>query len=143
MFIGWLLVALAALDIRDFWLPDVLTAAVGMVAALSCWVVDPPGTIDRIIGGIAAFGSLWLIAALYRQLRAREGLGGGDPKLFGAIGLWLGWQPLPFVLLGASGVGLVAVLAMMLRGRTVSATTRLPFGALLAVAALPVWVFMR
>lgn len=141
--VGWLLVALAALDIREFWLPDVLTAAVGMVAALSSWVVDPPGTIDRIIGGIAAVGSLWLIAILYRRFRRREGLGGGDPKLFGAIGLWLGWQPLPFVLLGASGVGLVAVLAMMARGGAVTGTTRLPFGALLAVAALPVWVFMR
>ena len=37
----------------------------------------------------------------------------------------------------------VAVLAMMLRGRMVGATTRVPFGALLAVAALPVWVFVH
>ena len=48
------------------------------------------------------------------------GLGGGDPKLFGAIGLWVGWAMLPFVLLGASGVGLVAVLAMMAREIRVS-----------------------
>ncbi len=143
MIIGWLLVALAALDVREFWLPDVLTAALGMVATLSSWVVDPPEIIDRVIGGLAAFGSLWLIATLYRRLRGREGLGGGDPKLFGAIGLWLGWQPLPFVLLGASGIGLVAVAVMMLRGRAVSATTRVPFGALLAVAAFPVWIAMR
>ncbi|UVO53944.1 A24 family peptidase [Sphingomonas sp. SUN039] len=143
MFIGWLLVALAALDVREFWLPDVLTAALGMVAVLSSWVVDPPGITDRVIGGAVAFVSLWLIATLYRRLRGREGLGGGDPKLFGAVGLWLGWQPLPFVLLGASAIGLIAVLAMMLRGRAVSATTRLPFGTLLAVAAFPVWLIMR
>jgi leader peptidase (prepilin peptidase) / N-methyltransferase len=141
--VGWLLVALAALDIRDFWLPDVLTAALAMVAALSAWVVDPPGTIERVIGGCAAFGSLWLIAALYRRLRGREGLGGGDPKLFGAIGLWLGWQPLPFVLLGASGIGIAAVLLMMARGGTVSGTTRLPFGAALAIAAFACWVISR
>jgi leader peptidase (prepilin peptidase) / N-methyltransferase len=143
MLIGWLLVALAALDVREFWLPDVLTAALGLVAVLSSWVVDPPGIVDRVLGGVIAFGSLWVIAALYRRLRGRDGLGGGDPKLFGAIGLWLGWQPLPFVLLGASGVGLIAVLAMMLRGRAVSATTRVPFGALLAVAAMPVWVIVH
>lgn len=143
MLIGWLLVALAALDIRDFWLPDVLTAAVGMVAALSCWVVDPPTTIDRVIGVAVGFGSLWLIAALYRRFRGRDGLGGGDPKLFGAIGLWLGWQPLPFVLLGASGIGLVAALVMTARGRAVTGTTRLPFGAALAVAAFAIWVISR
>lgn len=141
--VGWLLVALAALDIREFWLPDVLTAALAMFAAMSAWVVDPPGTIDRIIGGGAAFGSLWLIAALYRRFRRRDGLGGGDPKLFGAIGLWLGWQPLPFVLLGASGVGIVAALVMMARGRAVAGTTRLPFGAAIAVAALTIWAISR
>jgi leader peptidase (prepilin peptidase)/N-methyltransferase len=141
--VGWLLVALAALDIRQFWLPDVLTAALAMIAALSAWVVDPPATIDRAIGGCAAFGSLWLIAALYRRLRGREGLGGGDPKLFGAIGLWLGWQPLPFVLLGASGVGLSVALSMMLRGNQVTPATRMPFGALMAVAAFVVWAATR
>jgi leader peptidase (prepilin peptidase)/N-methyltransferase len=141
--VGWLLVALAALDIRQFWLPDVLTAALAMIAALSAWVVDPPAMIDRAIGGCAAFGSLWLIAALYRRLRGREGLGGGDPKLFGAIGLWLGWQPLPFVLLGASGVGLSVALSMMLRGNQVTPATRMPFGALMAVAAFVVWAATR
>jgi leader peptidase (prepilin peptidase) / N-methyltransferase len=141
--VGWLLVALAALDIREFWLPDVLTAALAMVAVLSSWAVEPPGIIDRVIGGVAAFVSLWLIATLYRRLRGREGLGGGDSKLFGAIGLWLGWQPLPFVLLGASSLGIGVALVMMLRGTTVTATMRLPFGALLAAAAFGAWLFTR
>lgn len=143
MLVGWLLVTLAALDVRAFWLPDVLTAALAMVAALSSWVVDPPGTIDRFIGGCAAFGSLWLIAVLYRRVRGRDGLGGGDPKLFGAIGLWLGWQPLPFVMLGASGIGIAAALVMMARGGTVTGTTRLPLGAGLAVAGFAIWAISR
>ena len=63
--------------------------------------------------------------------------------LLGSIGLWLGWQPLPFVLLGASGVGLIAVFAMMLSRREISATTRVPFGAALAVAAFAVWAVSR
>jgi leader peptidase (prepilin peptidase) / N-methyltransferase len=141
--VGWLLVALAVLDVRAFWLPDVLTAALAMVAVLSSWAVEPPGIIDRVIGGVAAFVSLWLIAALYRRLRGREGLGGGDPKLFGAIGLWLGWQPLPFVLLGASGIGIAAALVMIARGSAVSGSTRLPFGALLGAAAFVVWSLNR
>jgi leader peptidase (prepilin peptidase)/N-methyltransferase len=69
-------------------------------------------------------------------------MGGGDPKLFGAIGLWLGWQMLPAVLLIASMVGLGVVLAAHLKGRGMAADTALPFGALLAIAAYPAWLFM-
>ena len=140
---GWLLITLAVLDLRHFWLPDRLTlllAATGLLSGLA----DPSiSYADRMIGGLAGFAGLWVIARTYRKARGHEGLGGGDPKLFGAIGFWLGWQVLPFVLVGASGIGLVAVLAMMLRGRAVTATTRLPFGTLLAAAAFPVWLLMR
>ena len=140
---GWLLITLAMLDLRHFWLPDRLTlglAATGLLAGL----VDPSiSYADRTIGGLAGFAALWTVAFCYCALRGREGLGGGDPKLLGAIGLWLGWQVLPFVLLGASGIGLLAVLIMSLWGRAVTATMRLPFGTLLAVAAFPAWLLMR
>jgi leader peptidase (prepilin peptidase) / N-methyltransferase len=138
---GWLLVALAALDLRHFWLPDRLTAllALGGLAAGLAGLEPPLG--ERIIGGIAGFGILTLIALTYRALRKREGLGGGDPKLLGGIGLWLGWQALPLVVLGASGVGIAWVLLRMLLGKAVRADDRLPFGTLLAMSAFSVWVF--
>ena len=95
-------------------------------------------------GGLAAtlpwFAALFLIALGYRALRGREGLGGGDPKLFGALGAWLGWTQLPFVLVGAGLIGIAALLARRLRGGTVAATDRLPFGALMALAAWPLWI---
>ena len=140
---AWLLIALAALDLRHFWLPDRLTLALA-VAGLSAGFIDPAvSMLDRLIGGLVGYAALAGIALAYRLVRKREGLGGGDPKLLGAIGLWLGWQSLPFVLLGASGAGLAAVGLLMLRGKTVSTSMRLPFGTLLAVAAFPVWMFTR
>ncbi|MBV9884638.1 MAG: prepilin peptidase, partial [Sphingomonadaceae bacterium] len=72
--------------------------------------------------------------------RGREGMGGGDPRLFGALGAWVGIWQLPAVLLGAGLLGLVAVAAMRLRGETVEATSRLPLGTLLALAAWPIWL---
>ena len=140
---GWMLITLAVLDLRHFWLPDRLTlvlAATGLLAGLADGSITYA---DRMIGGVAGFAALWAIAWTYRKMRGREGLGGGDPKLFGAIGLWLGWQMLPLVLLGASGIGLVAVLTLMLQGRAVAATMRLPFGTLLAAAAFLAWLLMR
>ena len=65
-----------------------------------------PTLTDRLIGGLGGFAALWAIGAGYKLLRHREGLGGGDPKLLGAIGLWLGWQLLPAVLFLAALTGL-------------------------------------
>lgn len=138
---GWLLLALAALDLRAFWLPDRLTGLLALGGTVTAiWFAPAP--IDRLIGGVAGFVALWGIATGYRLVRKREGMGGGDPKLFGAIGLWIGWQMLPAVLLIASMVGLGVVLAAQLRGRAMTADTALPFGALLAIAAYPAWLFM-
>ncbi|SDA19686.1 A24 family peptidase [Sphingomonas sp. NFR15] len=139
---GWLLLALAALDVTEFWLPDVLTLTLA-VAGLGAGVIGVmPPLADRLIGGAAGFGALWLIAAAYRAARGREGLGGGDPKMFGAIGLWLGWRMLPVVLFLAALAGLAIVAAGAVRGRAARLDDRLPFGALLAVAAYPAWLFL-
>jgi leader peptidase (prepilin peptidase)/N-methyltransferase len=139
---GWLLLALAALDVAEYWLPDRLTftlAAAGIVTGLSGM---EPSLIERLIGGGVGFASLWLVGFAYRHLRGREGLGGGDPKLFGAIGLWLGWRMLPPVLFLAALTGLAFALIGMVRGKTARLDDRMPFGALLAIAAYPAWLFL-
>nr|WP_315383084.1 A24 family peptidase [uncultured Sphingomonas sp.] len=137
---GWLLLALAALDLAAFWLPNGLNAALALVGlgvgAAGIGVPLP----ERVIGGIAGFAVLWLVARGYKALRGRQGLGGGDPKLFGAIGCWLGWENLPMVLLAASLIGLAAVLALLVVGRRVRASDRLPFGVMLALGAWAVWL---
>jgi leader peptidase (prepilin peptidase)/N-methyltransferase len=135
---GWLLLLLAALDLRHFWLPDRLTgtlAASGLLAAI--WLQPPIAA--RLIGAAAGFTALEAVRRIYRALTGRQGMGAGDPKLFGAIGAWMGWQALPFILVGASIVGLVAALVAALSGREVSRRTRLPLGACLCAAALLWW----
>lgn len=136
---GWLLLTLAALDAAELWLPDPLVIALALLGVAGA-PFAPPDLGERLIGGAAGFGSLWAIGAGYARLRGREGLGGGDPKLFGAIGLWLGWRVLPLVLLLAALVGLGLVLFKRLRGRAMARDTALPFGAFLAVAAYPAWI---
>ena len=132
---GWLLLTLGAIDARVLRLPRPLTMMLAVTGVLAGLVL-PPSMIDRAIGGLAGFASLWIVAAAYRRIRGREGLGGGDAWLFGAIGLWLGWRALPLVLLVASVAGIVWAVA----GRK-SATDRLPLGSLLAGAAFAAWLF--
>lgn len=140
---GWLLVALAALDAEHFWLPDPLVATVAAVGVVGGAFGLAPDISSRIIGGIAGFTSLALIAIAYQALRGRRGLGGGDPKLLGAIGLNLGWQALPFLLLGASLLGLVLVAIGSLRGRPVRGDQQVALGALMAVVSWPIWLVLQ
>lgn len=139
---GWLLLALAALDVAVLWLPDRLTVTLATAGLASGLLGVDPVLQDRLIGGVAGFGALWAIGAAYKLVRGRDGLGGGDPKLFGAIGLWLGWAILPAVLLLAALTGLGVVLVGMVLGRTARLDDRVPFGALLAIAAYPAGLFL-
>ena len=139
---GWLLLALGALDWRAWWLPDrlsLLLAALGLATGAAGIV---PPLADRLIGGVAGYLSLRLIGWAYRRIRGREGLGGGDAKLLGAIGLWLGWRALPAVLLCACLVGLGIVGWRLATGRRVAASDAMPLGTLMAVAAYPAWLVM-
>lgn len=128
----WLLLLPSAwLDARHYWLPDRLTLTLAIAGlAFGSWVSNV-GLTDRLIGAVVGGGGLWLIGAAYAKLRGRTGLGTGDPKFLAAIGLWLGWQALPFVLLLAALIGLLFAL-LLRRGRS----DRLPFGSLLAAAAI-------
>ena len=139
---GWLLLTLAALDLAYFVLPNVLTATLAVGGLVTGLLGVDPALQDRLIGGAGGFAALWLTGAGYRLLRGREGLGGGDPKMLGAIGLWLGWQILPVVVFLASLTGLAIVLVGMATGKSAALTDAKPFGALLAIAAYPAWLFL-
>ncbi|MBP8232844.1 MAG: prepilin peptidase [Rhizorhabdus sp.] len=139
---GWLLLALALLDLRHFWLPDRLVAALAVAAALPLAVGLPPSLGDRLIGGVAAWLALMAVRLVYKRLRGREGMGAGDAKLFGALGLWLGWRLLPMLLLLAAMGGLVVALAMAVTRGNVDRSSRLPFGLFLALAAWPIEVLL-
>jgi leader peptidase (prepilin peptidase)/N-methyltransferase len=140
---GWWLFLLAALDVEHEWLPDRLTWPLLAAGLAAGWGGFGPPLDSRAIGAAAGFASLFLVARLYRALRGREGLGGGDPKLFAAIGAWLGWTQLPMVLVGAGLIGLAALLLKRVRGGSVAAADRLPLGALMALAAWPIWIVVN
>lgn len=132
--LGWLLLTLAILDWRHYWLPDALTVPLAFFGlTIGLWSGEAALT-DRIVGAAAGYGALLVVAIGYKAIRGREGLGMGDAKLLGALGAWFGWQALPFILLLAALLGLAVMLAL---GRARSATARVPLGTFLALAAVP------
>ena len=122
-----LLIALAWLDWRHRWLPDRLTQPLlwgGMLCNLDArWATLG----DAVIGAAAGYGGLWLLNALYRQVRRRNGIGQGDFKLLAALGAWLGWTMLPLLVCLAAMFGLGMALTRGRRDRR-AWRTRQPFG---------------
>ncbi len=138
-FFGWTLFALALLDARYFWLPDALTLPLVLAGILVGALGVPPALPDRIIGLILGGGIFALVGLIYRRLRGREGLGKGDAKLMVAIGAWLGWAAVPFVVVGAGVLGFAWVVAAHIRGNPIDGSARLPLGTFLAISACLTW----
>jgi leader peptidase (prepilin peptidase) / N-methyltransferase len=145
MVFGWQLLLLALLDLRHLWLPRVL---VGWLAASGVLVVIArafsQGTTDPLLfslsGGALGYLLFRGIAQFYLKARGREGMGMGDPPLMGAIGLWLGPLGVVEVMLGASIIGILVSIVMIVSKRKIAADTALPLGTCLAATAWPMFL---
>jgi leader peptidase (prepilin peptidase) / N-methyltransferase len=132
--LGWALLALAWIDLRNLLLPDALTLPLIVVGLAATWWLEPEAVLDHALGAIGGYLFFSAVAFAYRALREREGLGAGDAKLLAAAGAWLGWQALPLVVLAAALVGLAGAAVVALRGGRLQGAMKLPFGAPLALA---------
>lgn len=134
MVAGWMLLTLAVLDARHYWLPDVLTLGLAFLGLTIGPGLTGVSSADSIIGALVGYGVLMVVALVYRALRGREGLGLGDAKLLGALGAWMGWQALPMLVFLASALALIwtAGLAIILRQKP-KAAAMLPLGTFLCL----------
>jgi leader peptidase (prepilin peptidase) / N-methyltransferase len=146
----YLLMILSFIDWDTMRLPDPLvglTALIGVVGAIAAAIagvalvpltpvagVPLAPIVTALIGALLGVGVSLAIALLYSLIRKVDGFGGGDVKLLGAMGLFLG----PYVLLAffAGSVlgavyGLIATAASRL-----GLQTKFPFGPFLAVGAV-------
>jgi leader peptidase (prepilin peptidase) / N-methyltransferase len=139
--LGALLLALSFIDIRTLTLPDPLTAATVLLGILMVWLTRPGAWQPHLIGGLVGYGVLVAVELGYRKLRGRDGLGRGDAKLLGALGVWTGWAGLAPIMLVASASALVGVLGLTILGlRRTDADTPIPFGPFIALGGWVVWL---
>ncbi len=139
---GWLLLALSAIDIRTRRLPDVLTAALALSGLAMAAIVNQDRFIEHLLGAMAGYLVFVTIELVYQRLRGRDGLGRGDAKLLGGIGAWIGITGLPSCIFVAALSAIAwVVVTNMLRGRTIGGETSVAFGPFLAVGGWAVWVY--
>jgi leader peptidase (prepilin peptidase)/N-methyltransferase len=146
---GWTLLALAAVDWRDYRLPDFLTLPLIPAGLAVHYAMTPTGALSlrpesllsSIIGAVSGGVFVLLVRWIYAALRRREGIGLGDAKLFTATGAWVGWQGLPSVLLLAALLGLASTLLRYAGKTTLRPDDRVPFGTFLCLGAWIVWLY--
>jgi leader peptidase (prepilin peptidase) / N-methyltransferase len=126
-----LLVPLTRIDLELRLLPDRLTAPAAVIAIALGVALDPGGELERLLAGAAAF-AFFLAAVLARP----QGMGGGDVKLAGVLGLFLGREVAVAVFVALLAGLLVGVFVMARRGVAEGRRTAVPFGPFLAFGAL-------
>jgi len=134
-------VALAFIDARHKRLPDLLTlpsypVAFVLLGAAAPVAPDGTGHLLRAIIGLACASAFYLVLTLIYP----AGIGWGDVKLSGLLGLYLGWVgptelvvglAAGFVLAAVAGIGLIAA-------RKATRKSQIPFGPFMLAGALAV-----
>jgi leader peptidase (prepilin peptidase)/N-methyltransferase len=134
-------VPLAFIDARHRRLPDLLTLPSYPAALLLLGVAAPfvASGGRHLVYGLIGMAAVWLFFVLQAFVYP-AGIGWGDVKLSGVIGLYLGWFGAGAVLAGIIGGYLLAAAAGigLLVSRRATRRSQIPFGPFMIAGALAV-----
>ncbi|MET0155679.1 MAG: A24 family peptidase [Rickettsiales bacterium] len=127
------LLSMGYVDIKLQYLPDfIMAVAVALSLAQTAGEVFLPWKAS-LAGGAVGFGLMWGINAVFKLVRKKDGMGAGDFKLTGTLGLWLGVAPLPYLLFLSSFIGLSGAIGAGIMSRS-GVPRRFAYGPALALA---------
>lgn len=131
--LGLILIVIPAalIDLEHRIIPNRLTLLGAIVAIVLGTALDPSGEPGRLIAGAAAGGFLLIAALAYPG-----GMGMGDVKLAGVMGLFLGAAVAPAILIALFAGVLVGVVIIARKGAAAGRKTAVPFGPFLAFGAI-------
>ena len=134
------------IDLKHFIIPNIITfpmMALGFVKSF-----DPnlnpifPNYVNSLIGGIFGYGIIWSIIFFYKQIKKKEGMGLGDAKLFGVIGLWFGLKAIPFVIFISSAIALISAIPDLIK-KSKKLSSQIPFGPYIIIGTLIYLIFEK
>jgi leader peptidase (prepilin peptidase)/N-methyltransferase len=124
------LLAVTLTDLERRIIPNKVLAVAAVLAVAIVAIGDPSSLPERAIAALGAGGLFFLIALAYPR-----GMGLGDVKLVALMGLFLGRNVIP-ALLVALLAGSIVGLAMIARGGAAARKQAIPFGPFLALGGL-------
>ena len=150
------LIVITFIDLDHQIIPDVITLpgmVIGLLAApLFMSALEPPmafglgrffpsagpyvaGFVNALVGLILGGTPLFIIGWLWEKLRKVEAMGGGDVKLMGMVGSFLGWKGAYLTIMLGAVTGSVAGVTLIALKKH-EADKVIPFGPYLAVGTL-------
>jgi leader peptidase (prepilin peptidase)/N-methyltransferase len=124
------LIALAAIDLDHKLLPNKIVYPLAAYGAIAALIVDSDDLVENLIAGAGAFA--FLLAAVIAYPR---GMGMGDVKLAGAMGLYLGLSVIPALLVAFLSGSVVGVFIIAREGAA-ARKKAVPFGIFLALGGI-------
>jgi leader peptidase (prepilin peptidase)/N-methyltransferase len=125
------LVPITLIDLDLRLIPNRITLPAAVAAVVAGVVLDLGYLPEQLIAGAAAGGFFLLAAMMYPR-----GMGMGDVKLAGTIGLFLGRAVAPALFAALIGGVLVGVAIIAVKGAREGRRTAVPFGPFLALGAV-------
>ena len=125
------LVPLTVIDLDHRILPNKLTAPAAICAIVLGVALDPSGEPGRLIAGVAA-ALFFFVAVLARP----GGMGMGDVKLAGVLGLFLGSSVAVGLLVALIAGTAIGAVIMARKGVHAGRKTAVPFGPFLALGGV-------
>ena len=134
LLLTWGLIAATFIDLDHQIIPDEISVG-GAVLGLAVSFLSPVGFTGALAGMAVGGGIFFALAILYPG-----GMGGGDIKLMGAIGAFLGWKLALVTIIISSVTGaVVGGLSMLFFGK--GRKDRIPFGPFLALGGVAALLF--
>lgn len=130
-----ILIIISFIDLDKQIIPDLLIIIGAVVAFLTCllgWTVE---FMDAILGLLLGGGILLIIGLVSLLVLKKEGMGGGDIKLMGMIGTFIGWKLTLLSLLFSIYLGGIASIFLLLFNKKQIGQT-IPFGPFIACGTI-------
>ena len=124
------LIALAGIDLDHRLLPNKIVYPMAFYGLVATAIVDTDDLVEHVIAGAGGFLFLFIAVLAYPR-----GMGMGDVKLAGAMGLYLGLSLIP-AMLTAFLTGSLVGIVMMAREGVQARKKAVPFGVFLALGGV-------
>jgi leader peptidase (prepilin peptidase)/N-methyltransferase len=125
------LVPITLTDLERRIIPNKITLRAAIAAVAIGLLTRPSGVPEQLIAGAAA-GAFLLVLAIVHP----SGMGMGDVKLAGVLGLFLGRTVAVAIAVGVFGVALAGIAILIRKGIAKGRKTGVPFAPFLAIGAV-------